>query len=49
MEDEVEQVLSGSLLARDLKIALLEPLEVINAIVCQEVETELDTLNFFHD
>ena len=37
MEDEVEEVLSRSLLARDLKIALLQPLEIVNAIVCQEI------------
>ena len=37
MEDEVEQVLSRPLLPSDLKVALLQPLEVIDAVVSQEV------------
>ena len=47
MEHEVEQVLSRPLLPCDLKVALLKPLEIIDAIISQEVKTELDTLDFF--
>lgn len=49
MEDEVEQVLCRSLLPCDLEVALLQPLEVVDAIVGQEVQTELNAFDFFHD
>lgn len=49
MEDEVEQVLRRPLLSRDLKVALLQPLEVIDAVVGQEVKTELNAFDLFDD
>ena len=49
MEDEVEQVLSRPLLSSDLKVALLEPFEVIDAVVSQEVKTELNALDLLND
>ena len=49
MEDEVEEVLSRSLLSCDLKVALLEALEIIDTVVRQEVKTELDAFHFLDD
>lgn len=46
MEDEVEQVLSGPLLACHLEITLLQALKVVHAVVSQEVQAELDTFYF---
>ena len=46
MKDEVEETLGCSLLASDLELALLKALEVIHAVLCQEVETVLDTFDF---
>ena len=37
MEYEVEKILSRALLPSDLKVALLKPLKIVNAIVCQEI------------
>ena len=42
MEHKVEKILGRSLLASDLEVTLLESLEVTHAIVCKEIQAELD-------
>ena len=46
MEDKVEETLCSSLLAYDLKLALLEALKVVHAVLRQEIETVLDAFDF---
>ena len=37
------------MLTSDPEVALLESLKVVHAVLCKEIETELDRLYFFDD
>jgi len=49
MEHKVVQMLGGMLLAYNLKVALLQPLEVVSHEPGQEIKTVLNGLDLSHD
>ena len=49
MENKVEKALCRPLLACHLKVAFLKSLEVVHAVLGQEVKTVLNAFDFFND